>query len=269
MNEMILDGVQDTLLIPMMARTHISNTFPEYFYDAKALEIADKLPPNQIVEKSSEYEMIASASRCVLMDDYTRKFIKNHEQSNIVCIGCGLETMAWRLLEHKKHTHFYEIDFPSVITLRKEILGVCENETLISGDVNVLDLTEYMDTSLPTLFVVAGVFMYFKEPEVLSLIGKLQGEFENAEMLFDAVNDFGLKFANRYVEKTGNKGAKMYFCVKTGGDFAKRSNTKLIKQGILFGKVSKKLKHKLRWKTKLYMFVNDWKETSMLVHIKL
>lgn len=269
MNKNTLDGVQDTLLIPMMARTHISNTFPEYFYDAKALEIADKLPPNQIIEKSSEYEMFASASRCVLMDDFTTKFIKNHEQSNIVCIGCGLETMAWRLLEYKKQTHFYEIDFSSVIAQRKDILGVCENETLISGDVNALDLTEYMDASLPTLFVVAGVFMYFKEPEVLSLIGKLQSQFQNAEMLFDAVNDFGVKFANRYVEKTGNKGAKMYFSVKTGEDFAKRSNTKLVEQGDFFCKISKKLKQKLRWKTKLYMYVNDWKKTSMLLHIKL
>lgn len=264
-----LKGVADTLFIPLMARKYVSEVFPEYFYDEKVLEIVSKLPPNQILENSSEYTLVASASRCVIMDDLTVNFIKSHKNSNIVCIGCGLETMAWRLSKYKDKTQFYEVDFERVINQRKEILGKLEHETLISGDINILDLTTYMDCSSPTLFVVAGVFEYFKEAEVLALIKKLQGEFQNAEMIFDTVSSAGLKFVNRYVKKTGNLDAMMYFAINNGEDFAKLSGTKLIKAPSMYCTIEKDLKKKLKLYTKISMSINDKFNMSKIYHILL
>lgn len=179
MSKIVLDGVEDTLFIPLMARAYVSTAFPEYFYDEKALELVAKLPANAVEEKSTEYTLLGSASRAVMMDDLTKAFIAKHQRANIVCIGCGFETMAWRLQHHATQAHFYEIDFSGVISQREKILGVCPNETLVAGDINTLHLPDVMDCTLPTLFVVAGVFMYFKEEAVLALIKKLQGQFQN------------------------------------------------------------------------------------------
>lgn len=264
-----LDGVQDTLFIPLMARMYISKTFPEYFYDKKAIEIANMLPSNLITEKSSEYSMVTSASRSIVIDDFTKIFIEKHKKSNIVCIGCGFETTSWRLSDYKTKAHFYEIDFDDVVNQRKQILGTLENETLISGDINILNLHEYIDCSLPTFFVVSGVFEYFKEHEVLSVIKKLQSDFKNAEIIFDAVSSFGLKYANRYVKKTGNKNAIMYLSINNGEDFAKLSHTKLLKQSTVFHKVTKQLKKKLKLYTRISLFINDYKQTSMILHLAL
>lgn len=269
MENTTFSGVEDTLFIPLIARTQISKIFPEYFYDEKVIEIAGILPQNLIAQNSSEYTLLASASRSVLMDDLIREFIKRHGKSNIVCIGCGLETTAWRLADFKANALFYEIDFESVIKQREQILGKLENETLISGDVNKLNLSKYMDCSLPTFFVVSGVFEYFKEPDVLALIKKLQGEFKTSEMIFDTVSKSGLKIANNYVKKTGNTDAMMYFALNDCEDFAKSSGTRLIRQYPAFGKVSKSFKKKLKPYTKISMFVNDAFNMSFTLHLEL
>ncbi len=264
MSENKFSGVTDTLFIPLIARIEISKKFPAYFRDEKALSLENMFSAGSIAAKSSEYSMMASASRAVVMDKIVSNFIDENENSNIVCIGCGLETMVWRL---EKSAHFYGIDFPSVIENRKEILGKHESETLIPGDVNELDLSEYMDCSSPTMFVVAGVFQYFKEEEVLKLLAKLKSGFENAHVLFDAIDEFGINYAQKYVKKTGNKSAMMYFYINDPKEFADKSNTELLG---LFGffEEARKLP-KLKFKTRISMKVADDKKHTMILHLKL
>ena len=50
-----LQGVADTLFIPLVARIHVSRRFPEYFYDEKALSLENFVPGDGIRKSSSEY----------------------------------------------------------------------------------------------------------------------------------------------------------------------------------------------------------------------
>lgn len=63
------------------------------------------------------------------------------------------------------------------------------------------------------LFVSAGVFYYFQESELKGIFQEMGLRFPGGELYFDAESKFALKTSNRTVEKTGNKGAKMYFYV--------------------------------------------------------
>ncbi len=265
MNNKSLSGVPDTLFIPLMARIYISKRFPEYFYDEKALSLEHVMPQNIITEKSSEYTMIASASRAVVMDGVVSDFIKQNGKCNVVCIGCGLETMAFRLKELLHGASFYEVDFPEVIESRIAVLGTLENETLIKGNANTLDFSQYINCELPTIFVVAGVFQYFKEHEVLTLISKLKTQFNNAELLFDATDEFGIKYANRYVQKTGNKNAMMCFYINDPKEFADKAKITLISTNGFFGKISKHLKRKLKFYTKIATKIADKKMHAMIL----
>ncbi len=260
-----LSGVPDTLFIPLMARIYISRRFPEYFYDEKALSLENAIPQNIITEKSSEYTMMASASRAVVMDGIVADFIRKNGKCNVVCIGCGLETMAFRLKELLGSANFYEVDFPSVIESRLAVLGALENEILIKGDANTLDFSQYINCELPTIFVVAGVFQYFKEQEVITLIAKLKTQFNNAELLFDATDEFGIKYANKYVQKTGNKNAMMYFCIEDPRKFADKAGIKLISINGFFGQISKQLNKKLKLYTKIATKIADNKMHAMIL----
>jgi O-methyltransferase involved in polyketide biosynthesis len=63
------------------------------------------------------------------------------------------------------------------------------------------------------LFVSAGVFYYFQESQLKEIFQKMALIFPGGEMYFDAESKMMLNISNRTVEKTGNKGAKMYFYV--------------------------------------------------------
>ncbi len=264
-----LSGVPDTLFIPLMARIYISKRFPEYFYDEKALSLEDSIPQNVITEKSSEYAMMGSASRAINMDKIVVDFVHKNDKSNVVCIGCGLETMAFRLGDISDKAHFYEVDFPSVIDNRKTVLGILPNETLTPGNANELDFSKHMDCAMPTIFVVAGVFQYFKEPEVLALISKLQSQFKNAEILFDVTDEYGIKYVNKYVKKTGNENAMMYFYINSPKEFAATANITLISTNGFYGGISKELRKKLKLYTKIATKIADNKMHAMILRYKL
>ncbi len=265
----LYNGVEDTLYIPLIARIEISKKFPQYFCDKKALSLENDLSLQAISHKSSEYSLMASTSRAVMMDKVVADFIARHNKCNVVCIGCGLETMAWRLEKSSQGAHFYEVDFPSVIENRERILGKRENETLIAGNANELNFAEHIDCTLPTIFVVAGVFQYFKEAEVIALIKKLKGEFVNAVLLFDATNSVGLKYAQSYVEKTGNNNAMMYFSIDDPREFAKKISSEFISVGGFYGKAREQLKGRLKLFTRVAMWVADSKSRTMILTYKL
>ena len=54
------------------------------------------------------------------------------------------------------------------------------------------------------MLIASGVFQYFKKQEVTNFISKIKEVFNNVEMLFDATDEYGIKYAQKYVKKTGN-----------------------------------------------------------------
>ena len=263
------EGVADTLFIPLTARIYMSRRFPEYFYDAKAMELADELPQDNSIEKNSnEYSMIASVARYYNLDEMVKKFIAAHPGCNLVNLGCGLETMYYRL--GGQNAKFYEMDQPEVIEGRRKVVGEHENEKLIAGDLFDLKWAEEIaDRALPTLMIVSGVFQYFHEEEVLSFIKKAKTAFSDAELIFDATNKTGVKYAQKYVKKTGNMDAMMYFYVNDAGEFAKKANCRLIECRPFYTAARKMIGKKTGLYTRIAMKVCDDLGRAILVHLKL
>lgn len=262
-----LQGVAGTLFIPLEARVFASKRFPEFFYDGKTLSLVKYITDNGIQKKSSEYAFMASVARYHNTDAMTKVFIAKHGRCNIIYLGAGLETAYYRLKEPS--AMFYEIDLPQVIAARQTVLGSCENEVLIGGDLFDLVWTERVDTTSPTLLIASGVFQYFTEQKVVQLLAQLQAVFCNAELIFDATNETGLRYANRYVQKTGNTDAKMYFFINDSSAFAQKTNTVLLEERPFFCDARRLLAKKLRLYTRIAMKVADDTQRTILVHLKL
>ena len=58
-----------------------------------------------------------------------------------------------------------------------------------------------------------GVFYYFQENQLREVFQEMALRFQGGELFFDAESKLMLRTSNRTVEKTGNKGTKMYFYV--------------------------------------------------------
>ncbi|WP_405310061.1 class I SAM-dependent methyltransferase [Methanobrevibacter sp.] len=139
-------------------------------------------------------------------------------------MGVGLETSYYRI--DGKNALFFEVDLHEVIELREKYFEPGLNEKFIKGDLFKLDWYNELDTTLPTLLIVAGVFQYFHEKDVAEFIENVKDIFENAELIFDAANRFGNIYCSFYVKRTGNKSARMYFYIED--EFAQKVNCQLI-----------------------------------------
>ncbi len=269
----ILNGVEDTLFIPLNARIYVSKKFPSFFYDKKALElweeISSKKINNKIINKSSEYQMLTSCVRYHRTDNEIKKFCSRFSISNIIFLGAGLETAYYRL--NDKVNNFYEIDLENVMNYRQKYLGFSENDTLISGDMFKLNWINKINTSLPTIIIVNGVFHYFTEEKIINFINQISSNFKNElEIIFDTTSKSGLKIANKYVNKTGNKSALMKFYVNNSNDFVKKlNNAILIKEYPFFDSVIDNIKDRLKFKTKLSMCFADKLKLLKIIHINL
>ena len=261
-----LKGLEDTLYIPLMARIYASKKFPEFFYDEKALSLEVYIPTNDIGENTTEYFYMASVCRQYTIDKKIRRFIETKDLSNVVFLGAGLETAYSRI--GNKTVNFYQVDLPDVIEVRRSLLGEAENECLISGDMFSLDWIKEVDISLPTLLVVSGVYQYFKEEKILSMISDMKDRIPNGELVFDATNSAGLKLANKYVKKTGNKDAQMHFSIDDPIEFANKTQTELLSLDGFF-KDALKICKGLKFMTRVYMYFADKLNRTLIMHLKL
>ena len=179
----------------------------------------------------------------------------------------GLETSYYRI--DRKNSLFFEVDLPEVIELRKRYFEAGKNEKFIKGDLFKLEWCDELDRALPTLLIVSGVFQYFHEEDVLKFIENLKGIFENAELIFDATNKFGIKFCNFYVRRTGNKSALMHFYIEDAKEFAKKANCKLIECRGFYKDAIKILNGKVGLYAKIAMRVADKRNNAMILHLKI
>ena len=263
------EGVADTLYIPLAARVYVSKRFPEYFFDPKSLELESAIPGDSIQRGSSEYTMLASAARYHNLDQMARTYADIHPACNIVNVGCGLETMFWRVGPDAPDARFYELDLPEVIDVRRRILGAPERDELMAGDAFDLSWADGVDASWPTLIIVSGVFQYFHNADVLAFIADAKKVFCDAELVFDATNTKGLEYVNRYVKKTGNASALMYCAIDDPEEFAREAGCELLAVRPFYTAARRILKGKVNLYSKVAMAIADRTGRAFLLHMKL
>lgn len=119
------------------------------------------------------------------------------------------------------------------------------------------------------LLVACGMFQYFTREQVLNLIRELKSAFKNAELVFDATNEAGLKYVNKYVKSVGNDEAIMRFCVEDGRKFALEAGVNLIEEKVFFADARKILAKRLKFTTRLIMKFVDFTKRAKILHFDL
>ncbi|ERI05386.1 class I SAM-dependent methyltransferase [Atopobium sp. oral taxon 810] len=264
--ENILQGIPDTTYIPLVARIYVSRRFPEYFHDEKALSLEPAIPTEAIRANSSEYECIASAARSHVIDGMVAAFLGRHPNGNVIFLGAGLET-TWNRAGVDT-AHCYQVDLPSVIDIRRRVLGDGPDEEFVAGDMFEMEWAARIDAGLPTLLVVSGVWEYFHEEQILAMIADMKAAFPEGELVFDATNSGGLRFTNRYVQKTGNVDAMMHFGLDDPEGFAKRAGCELLERSGFYDD-ARKLGRRLALRTRIFMYFSDKWGRTLVVRMRL
>ncbi|THB64087.1 MAG: class I SAM-dependent methyltransferase [Desulfovibrio sp.] len=189
-HEQTLQGIPETMLIPLWARAAETRRRLPIIKDDKALKRVESLDYNFSKYDGSWLTQVGVAIRTMLLDTGVRDIV--HEKGEVVVInlGAGLDTRFERL-KHIGIAHWYDVDVPEAIELRQRFFTESDRNSFVAGSMFEPDWTEAIDhKGAPVLIIAEGLFMYFSEKELKPLFQLFAQRFPGADILFEMLAPF-------------------------------------------------------------------------------
>lgn len=210
--------VQETMIIPLYGRKMCSKLYPSLFRDETAIRLMKEIDYDfsDLARKSKSmmqrFGFLEVAMRQNDLAYEVRDYLKTHPKAAIVNLGCGLDDTGHRC--DNGTCKVYNLDFPDVIAVRNQMLPPRKREENIPCNLNDASWFDKIDDSDGAVFFAAGVFYYFLNDEVKTLVQAMAQAFPGGKLVFDAAN----KTAVKLMLKTWIKDAKIkdvgaYFAV--------------------------------------------------------
>ena len=198
-----LNSVTETMLQSFYARAQYSKKKNHKFYDAKAVEIADRLDYD-FGNASKDTTMSSGViARTLVFDELVSGFIRDNPDCTVVNIACGLDTRVYRM-DNGKIT-WYNLDLPETIDVRDQLFG--ESGRISSIGRSVLDPSwpEEVKTRGKMLFIIEGLSMYLSAGDVKAMLGIIRDHFENATVMMECIAKMWVSKENveKSIQKTG------------------------------------------------------------------
>jgi methyltransferase (TIGR00027 family) len=138
---------------------------------------------------------MACVARCRIIDDYLRQALLEDLTTQVVVIGAGFDTKAFRI----PGGIWYEIDEKPIIAKKNEALK--ESEAANPLKRIVVDFAKQelnaalaiLDKNLRTIFVIEGVLMYLDEKTINSLIATLNSTLKSHLIICDLMSENFIK----------------------------------------------------------------------------
>lgn len=125
-----LHGVAETLLITLYIRAKDAMAKHPILNDQKSLAIVEQIEYDLDKFDNSEASFYATLARIRVMDREIKKFIRENPNSQILSIGCGLDTRFERV--DNGQIRWYNLDLPEVMEIRKLFFEEHERVTNIA-----------------------------------------------------------------------------------------------------------------------------------------
>ncbi|HXY87671.1 MAG TPA: class I SAM-dependent methyltransferase [Candidatus Acidoferrales bacterium] len=207
-----LSGVSQTLLAPLRGRVQVSKEHRSLFYDEKAIELAEKIEMNLDSDSSASdvhFQVLIfnairklnlpvdpglfAAFRAKQFDEKAKAFFMKHPHASVVNIGAGLDTTFYRV--DNGLIHWYDLDLPEVIDIRRQLLPEPERVTYIAKSLLDLSWCKDINTEGGVFMIAGGVFAWLEESQVKQFFSMLADNFPDGEIVFDNMSrsdGFGL-----------------------------------------------------------------------------
>lgn len=197
--------VQETLMVPLYGRKMCSEKFSELYKDIFVEKLCARLDYDfsELEKKKNsflyEFGALEAAMRQLDIIWEIKEYLKDHPKASLVNLGCGLDETGKTC--DNGLCNIVNIDFPDVISIRKQLISEHEREKNIACDLKDYSWINEIDGSNGVIFFAAGVFHYFKTKEVKTLVLKLSRKYPGGCLVFDSVGKLGLKLMMKKVLK--------------------------------------------------------------------
>ncbi len=192
-----LSAVSRTLLIPLYFRALESQRPDALIRDPKAVELVDQLDCDFSGVQKLKGDQVNYMLRMREFDRLARAFLVKHPAGVIVDLGCGLDTRFERI--DNGQMHWYGLDLPEVIELRKELLEETERNNFIGCSVLDFSWMEALSSQAgkPILFLAEAMLVYLEEDDVKRLVQALASRFPEAELVCEVYSPVVVRFHPR------------------------------------------------------------------------
>ncbi len=264
-----LGDVQETLLLPLTARVLESKKEDGILHDPKSVEISQRI--NFDFKKTgrdiSEIGVAGLVARALKFDHYIKDFQTKHPYGKILTLGVGLDTYFYRC--DNGTNIWYDLDLPDSIELREKLLPV-PSERVYYIRKSLFDTTWIDDIGsieVGLLILAPGVFPYFEEDEIKSLLNQIAPRLRGAEIVFDVISQLGILLVNTKIHEAGMKNANLKWGIIEVGDIERwNDNLELVEAQPFFKDISDLKRYDLI--NKVVMKINDFLSISQVVKLK-
>jgi len=142
------------------------------------------------------------ATRAATFDLLTTRFLADHPDAVVLQVGCGMDSRAFRV-DPPASVQWYDVDYPEVIELRRQLFPERESYHLIGAPLEDLRWLDEVPGDRPGLLIAEGVLHYLSETEVKALLNAVVAHFPGGQMVFDICNSMIVKRAGSNVGGTG------------------------------------------------------------------
>jgi methyltransferase (TIGR00027 family) len=142
------------------------------------------------------------ATRAATFDLLTTRYLAEHPDATVLQVGCGMDSRVFRV-NPPASVQWYDVDYPDVIDLRRQLFPEREAYHLIGAPLEDLRWLDEVPRDRPGLLIAEGVLMYLSEAEVKALLNAVASHFPGGQIIFDVVHPMILKSVGSNVGGTG------------------------------------------------------------------
>ena len=200
-----INASAETMLQSFYARAQYSKRKNHKFYDAKAVELVDKIDYDFSAAAKDSAMGKGVIARTIVFDELVKNYIEKNPGCTVVNIACGLDTRFYRM-DNGKIT-WYNLDLPETIAIRNQIFEE-------SGRVSTIGISA-LDSAWPKevkvrgkmLFIIEGLSMYLTAEENGKILKVIKDNFDNAYILMECLAKTWIKKEGieKSIQQTGSK----------------------------------------------------------------
>ena len=217
----LLTGSAETMLQSFYARAKYSRKKNAKFYDAKAIELVDKIDYDFSKAEKDSTMSNGVIARTIVFDELVKDFINKNPDCTVVNIACGLDTRFYRM--DNGRIIWYNVDLPETIEVRDAIYHESGRVSTIGISATDPAWADKVTKRGKMLFIIEGLSMYLTSDENAQMLSIIRDKFDNATVLMECL---AKKWVNKeHTEKSiQDTGAKFVFGADTFDDLCKAAN---------------------------------------------
>ena len=217
----LLTGSAETMLQSFYARAKYSRKRNAKFYDAKAIELVNKIDYDFSKAENDSTMSNGVIARTIVFDELVKDFINKNPDCTVVNIACGLDTRFYRM--DNGRIIWYNVDLPETIEVRDAIYHESGRVSTIGISATDPAWADKVTKRGKMLFIIEGLSMYLTSDENAQMLSIIRDKFDNATVVMECL---AKKWVNkeRTEKSIQDTGAKFVFGADTFDDLGKAAD---------------------------------------------